>query len=87
MLIRLLASRAACALLATCIAVLAGYGLMWPVGRVFDFAQLPVFNTWALLHASAIVAWPALSLLVALCTWPLIRFGQRHMQPEQRGRE
>lgn len=86
MLRRVLASRAVCALVAVCIAVPAGYGLLWPLGRLFDLAHLPVFNTWALMHASAIIAWPALSLLVAYGAWLLIRRGQRRLNPEKGAR-
>jgi len=81
----LLISREACVVYAACLAMPAGFGLLFPLGRLFDLLHLPVFNTWALFHASAFIAWPMLSLLVGLGLWPLLRLAQQRAQARVRG--
>lgn len=76
---RILRSTALAVAIALCMSVPAGYALMWPLGRAFDLAGLPIFGTWALMHGSAILAWPALTLVVFGVTWWLVRSGQRRL--------
>lgn len=34
--------------------------LLYPLGRLFNFYRLPIFNTWALSHGSFVIALPLL---------------------------
>jgi hypothetical protein len=44
-----------------CLSLAIGFLLMYPIGMLFDVLNLPLFNTWALAHATFIVAWPILT--------------------------
>ncbi|MEP6766253.1 MAG: hypothetical protein ABJB66_18215 [Gemmatimonadaceae bacterium] len=51
-------------LTALAISAVGGFYLLTPLGMLFDWLKLPGFNTWAILHATGIYAWPILSLIV-----------------------
>jgi hypothetical protein len=44
-----------------CLSLAIGFVLMYPLGMLFDALNLPFLNTWALAHATFIVAWPILT--------------------------
>lgn len=48
------------------ISIVAGFALMWPLGYVCSFLNLPTFHSWGLIHGSFFSAWPTLSILIYL---------------------
>ena len=46
------------------IAIVGGFGLMWPLGWLFGEMNWPFFHGWALAHGTFMLAWPLLSLLL-----------------------
>jgi hypothetical protein len=40
-----------------------GYVLMCLVAVLFDFMNWPLFNGWAMMHGTFILAWPILTIL------------------------
>jgi|GEM_PF-4104588 len=50
------------------VSVILGFILMFPLASFFDGKNWPVFNSWAMLHATVLIAWPLLALAVLVVT-------------------
>jgi len=48
------------------ISMVAGFFLMWPLGRVYGALNWPTFHSWGLLHGAFFSAWPTLSIFTFL---------------------
>jgi hypothetical protein len=54
-----------------------GFFLMIPHGMIFDRMNWPLFNSWALIHGSAMIAWPVLTFLSFRIVEAVISFRRR----------
>ena len=43
--------------------VVLGFFLMFPLGKLFDTMNWPIFHSWGLVHGSFLLAWPGLTIL------------------------
>jgi hypothetical protein len=41
--------------------IVLGFFLMFPLGKLFDAMDWPLFHTWGLAHGSFVLAWPLLA--------------------------
>ncbi len=45
--------------------IVLGFFLMFPLGKLFDAMDWPLFHTWGLAHGSFLLAWPLLAFASA----------------------
>ncbi|MGJ4930944.1 hypothetical protein ACQR1I_29610 [Bradyrhizobium sp. HKCCYLS2038] len=46
------------------LSIVLGFLLMWPLVAIYDWAELPTFHSWGLIHGSLFAAWPTLGAII-----------------------